>query len=138
MALFSGYLTVKSGLPVKSEQDQVLEYTVDQSYFAYFLLMGHVLINFIFLFMFLLAKIIDKNMSIPCIRFLHIKEQNNSNNDVKDIKINCLICNRHCNWIHKIFCKYPYIVFANCIIVLGYFIIFLWWYIDKFLYNFIS
>jgi len=137
VVLFSGYLTVKNSLPVYSKENQTLTYIVDQTYFAYFLLMGQVLINFIFLFMFLLAKIINKNISVPCNCFLRIEHANIQNTNNKNDYINCLKCNRSCNGLQKIFFKYPYIAFANCIIVLGYFVIWLWWYIDTFLYDYI-
>lgn len=101
--------------------------TIPQVCLIHFLLMGHVLINLIFLFMFMISRLSGKNISVSCMY----------SSDKENLGV-CQTCNNHCPWYRRLWRKYPYLVTINWAIVLGYVILLLWWYIDIFLYPFLE
>ncbi len=86
-----------------------------------FVLMGHILMNLLFLFMFMIARLANKS-----------------------IAVNCKGCpegdcgNPKCNFINRIVKRYPYIVILNIIIICSYVILLCWWFIETFAYKYIE
>lgn len=91
---------------------------------AHFLLMGHVLFNLIFLFMFMISRLSYKSISVLCLYC----------NDKEHLGM-CQLCQCKCKWYKRLWRKYPYLVLTNWAIVIGYVILFLWWFIDEFVYS---
>lgn len=97
---------------------------IAQVHLAHFLLMGHVLFNLLFLFMFMIARLSDKSICISCLEC--------TNKEKRGV---CGFCDNHCAWYQRAFHKYPYYVVANWIFVLGYVALYIWWYADVFCYD---
>lgn len=99
---------------------------IPQICLAHFLLMGHVLTNILFLLMFMIARLSEKNVSIACM-----------NDDLTENPATCRDCSIRCNWYFRIWNRYPFVFLANYFFLGGYLIMFAWWYIDIFLYQYI-
>lgn len=92
---------------------------------AYFLLMGQLLINLIFLFMFMISRLSGRSISVLC---LYSANKNQPGT--------CYGCNNSCPFYRRLWRKYPYLVAVNWAILVGYAVLLLWWYVDTFLFTF--
>lgn len=117
LAFAGGFFSVSASLESKISN-------IPQVQLAHFMLMGHVITNLIFLFMFMLARLSNKNLCATC-----------KNCTGHDDSNKCHSCGSQCNWYHRLTRKYPYIVVANWFFAIGYVVLLLWWYIDEFLYD---
>ncbi len=86
-----------------------------------FILMGHILINLLFVFMFMISRLSSKNISVIC---------RGCNDSV------CV--NGKCGFSQRLIKKYPYIVYSNVILSGSYIVLFGWWLIEYFAYQYIA
>ena len=98
--------------------------TIPQVCMIHFLMMGHVLVNLIFMFMFMVARLSDKSISVLCLKSTNSKHPGA-----------CRECGNQCPIYRRLWRKYPYLVAVNWAAVIGYIVLLLWWYIDTFLYT---
>lgn len=100
-------------------------------FFLCLITVGHIMINLIFMFIYMLARIIDKSVSVNCNH--HIRCDDIPVSDEEYIKDNCNSCylNNHglcsnynakhktqhstCSLLKRIHYKYPYIFFINIV-----------------------
>lgn len=86
------------------------------------LLMGHILLNVIFLLMYLISKL--TNYALAC----HCYASN---------QVDCSMCpqaiRRHCKMSNRIWYRYPYVVLLNGVFILGYFALGVWYFIYSYL-----
>lgn len=99
--------------------------SIAQVRMMYSLLMGQILINLIFLLMFMISKLSNRTVSVFCI---HQGKNEHPGN--------CQSCENafSCSFLQRIWRKYPYWLVANQIIVVGYAVLVFWWYIDTYLF----
>lgn len=117
IAFIGGYFSISASLESKISN-------IPQIQLAHFMLMGHVVINLIFMFMFMLARLSNKNLCVMCTNCTGHSDSSK-----------CHTCGCQCNWHHRLTRKYPYIVMTNWFFIVGYVVLFLWWYVDEFLYD---
>lgn len=86
-----------------------------------FILMGHVLINILFLFMFMISRLSGKNIYVRC-------------QGCKDSQ--CI--SAKCGFFKRIVKKYPYVIYSNILILGSYIVLFGWWIIEHFAYKYIQ
>lgn len=127
VALFGGYFTVRESIVAIDEIS-----ITPQIQMAHFLLMGQVLIALVFLLVFMIARLSDKNIYVFCKNFI-VKNLENQG-EINEAYL-CSSCANKCPYYKRFFQKYPYIVGINLVIIIGYVTLFLWWYIDVFLYS---
>lgn len=85
-----------------------------------FILMGQVLLNIIFLFMFMISRISEKNISVSC--------GGCPNSVCQDYQ---------CGFLKRIVKRYPYVVYSNVLIISSYIVLLGWWIIETFAYPYI-
>lgn len=116
VAFISGYLSIiQAGGTNISPIAQVC--------MAYFLLMGQLLINLVFLFMFMISRLSSRSISVLCLYSANV-----------DHPGTCYGCKNSCPFYRRLWRKYPYLVAVNWAILVGYIILLLWWYVDVFLF----
>ena len=86
-----------------------------------FVLMGHILTNLLFLFMFMIARLANKSIAVNC--------KGCPDSD-------CI--NAKCNFINRIVKRYPYIVILNIVAICSYVVLLSWWFIETFAYKYIE
>ena len=85
-----------------------------------FILMGHILLNLLFVFMFMISRLSAKSISVIC------KGCSNS------------ICvNPECGFSKRLVKKYPYVIYSNVILIGSYIVLFAWWLIEYFAHQYI-
>lgn len=99
---------------------------IAQVRFMYFLLIGQTLCDLLFLFMFLIARLSNKSIAVLC-----------SGGIAQGRGIPCAQCASQCKWYVRWWRKYPYIITINCAVMFGYSFLWIWWYVDEFLYQYI-
>ncbi len=85
-----------------------------------FILMGHILLNLLFVFMFMISRLSSKSISVIC------RGCNDS------------ICvNPKCGFLKRLVKKYPYVIYSNIILIGSYIVLFGWWVIEYFAHQYI-
>ena len=83
-----------------------------------FVLMGQVLFNLIFSFMFMVSRLSSKSIAVDC------------RGCEKSV-----CTNNKCSFIMKIWNKYPYVILFNFACLCGYVVFLAWWYLEEFVYK---
>jgi len=117
----ASYLTYKVGVNNR--------FMLPQVKFAFFVLTGQVLTNIIFTFMFMLSRMLEKDIAAECSQFKP-SEGKPMNFKCRDCIGRTIKSRSHCLAVHK----FPYIWYPNILMLLGYVFIFIWWFVDEFLY----
>lgn len=76
---------------------------------ATYLLMGHILVNIIFLLLYFISKLTDRQIACYCHR--------------ADLA-NCGACTERCTWFSRMWIRYPVVVMLNSAFAVGYYILF--------------
>lgn len=76
-------------------------------------LLGHVLLNLIFLFIYLISRMTTFTLACYCVRGKHS---------------DCTKCdkNERCSWWNRLWFRYPYVVLFNAICIIAYFALGIW------------
>lgn len=90
--------------------------TISQINIGGVVLMGQVLFNLIFLFLFMIARLSNKSIAVKC------------------LGCNDGCSNKRCKFGVRLWKQYPYVVVTNFIMFFSYIILFIWWAIEKFTY----
>jgi|GEM_PF-4081894 len=88
--------------------------------------MGHIIVNFLFLMMFMLSRLLERPVSVDC-DFELISENGNTERKCKN-------CKNSCSQYQKLVKKYPYIIYPNILILLLETVIFSWWFLERYLW----
>ena len=86
-----------------------------------FILMGQLLLNILFLFMFMISRLSGKSINVNC-------------SGCKDSKCE----SGKCTTFRTLTKKYPYIVYSNFAIIFSYIVLFAWWIIERYVYKYLS
>ena len=97
-------------------------------HFLSLVVIGHLLFNSIFAFMFCLSRVINKGIHTSCNKFKEITDENRLDNT-------CQSCSRfyldtdepHCSFLRRIWHRFPFVVFPNILLVIIESAIFISW-----------
>jgi hypothetical protein len=89
--------------------------------------MGHIIVNFLFLMMFMLSRLLERPVNVDCDFDL------NTGKDGSGQK--CKNCLNSCSQYQKLARKYPYILYPNIFILLLETVIFSWWFLERYLWS---
>lgn len=106
-----GYDTLSLGLT-----SNLFSKTISQINIGGVILMGQVLFNLIFLFLFMVARLSNKSIAVKC------------------LGCNDGCSNKKCKFGVRLWKQYPYVVVANFAMFFSYIILFMWWAIDALMY----
>lgn len=106
-----GYDTLSLGLT-----SNLFSETISQINIGGVILMGQILFNLIFLFLFMVARLSNKSIAVKC------------------LGCNDGCSNKRCKFGVRLWKQYPYVVVTNFIMFFSYIILFIWWAIEKFAY----
>lgn len=106
-----GYDTLSLGLT-----SNLFSETISQINIGGVILMGQILFNLIFLFLFMVARLSNKSIAVKC------------------LGCNDGCSNKRCKFGVRLWKQYPYVVVTNFTMFFSYIILFIWWAIEKFAY----
>lgn len=105
-------------------------YYLSQLQLGRYLLSGQIIFNIIFLLLYIIARLTNKNILLHCSYF---KSKNNSKKSKYRPCVNCKRKNV-CNFFVKLWKKATYMVGMNLVCFAGYYVLFNWWIIEIYIW----
>ncbi len=118
-----GEIFIKNEALLNSNGDSIIILSI-----AFIMLMSFFVVNIIFIFMFLLSRLIDKDISIQCKEhnFTDDITKNHKDNDVYP-KQGCINCVNNCCFAKKLKCRYSYVFYTEIILGIAFGALLLFW-----------
>lgn len=93
---------------------------------------GQIIINIIFLMLYIISRLTNKNILLRCAEFIREPTKPQS------LSFSCSYCTHRdeCNFYNKLQKKATYMLGINIVCSIGYIIIFNWWYIKKYIWDY--
>lgn len=106
---------------------------ISQMQFARYIVSGQIICNLIFLMLYIISRLTNKNILLRCSKFKDIRFPELSH----EMKFRpCANCENkaNCNYVKKMWNKAGYIVFINVLCIICYVLLYDWWLIEVYLW----